>query len=150
MQPDSRLYADQGDSGLPNETLVKKYHIKSVIQQRSMQHKPLTDMDKRLNKWVAKICCKVERVLDKYEKAGLVVQALVIQVFPKLDTQHVLESIAYHLYRSPNIILKGIEGAWSLNNRLSSPYQPIHHKMDHDITAKTLSNNPKKIAKIIP
>ena len=68
MQPGYRLYADKGYSGRPNATLLKKYNIKSAIQRQFTQYKSFTDWAKRLNKWVANTCYKVERVWGQYEK----------------------------------------------------------------------------------
>ena len=107
MKPGSRLYADKGYSGLANETLLKINSIKSAIQEKSTPHQPLTDMAKRFNKWVAKTRYKVERVLGNIKSwprsSGARYSGL-----DKTHTQHVLEAITYNLYRSPNIILRGM------------------------------------------
>ena len=62
LKAGSRLYADKGYSGLPNESLLKRKNLKSAIQKKATRNNPLSFTAKRFNKLVAKTRYKVERV----------------------------------------------------------------------------------------
>jgi transposase, IS5 family len=106
LKAGSRLYADKGYSGLPNETLLKKKNIKSAIQKKASKNNPLSLTAKRFNKLVAKTRYKVERVFGSIKSWFRSSAARYIGL-AKTHTQHVMEAIAYNLYRAPNILLKG-------------------------------------------
>ena len=63
LKPGSRLYADKGYSGSPNETLRKGKNLKSAIQKKASKSKTLSAHDKKFNKLIAAVRYKVERVL---------------------------------------------------------------------------------------
>ena len=107
LKSGSRLYADKGYSGSPNEALLKKRNLKSAIQKKATRNNPLSPTAKRFNKLVAKTRYKVERVFGSIKSWFRSSGARYIGL-AKTHTQHVMEAIAYNLYRSPNIILKGI------------------------------------------
>ncbi|MGI2262251.1 IS5 family transposase [Candidatus Cardinium hertigii] len=102
----SRVYGDKGYSGLPNETLLNKKKLKSGIQKKGSRNHPLSPAAKRFNKLVSKTRYKVERVFGSIKRWFRSSGARYIGL-DKTHTQHVMESIAYNLYRAPNIILKG-------------------------------------------
>lgn len=103
----SRLYADKGYSGLPNETLLKKKKLKSAIQKKATRKNRLSPTAHRFNKLVSKTRYKVERVFGSIKSWFRSSKARYIGL-AKTHTQHVMEAIAYNLYRSPNIILRGV------------------------------------------
>ncbi|CAH2559671.1 IS5 family transposase [Cardinium endosymbiont of Oedothorax gibbosus] len=103
----SRLYADKGYSGSPNETLLKNKALKSAIQKKATRNNPLSPTAKRFNTLVAKTRYKVERVFGSIKSWFRSSGARYIGL-AKTHTQHVIEAIAYNLYRSPNIILRGL------------------------------------------
>ncbi|CDG49880.1 IS5-like element ISCca3 family transposase [Cardinium endosymbiont of Bemisia tabaci] len=106
LKAGSRLYGDKGYSGLPNETLLKKKSLKSAIQKKATKNHPLSPTAKRFNKLVSKTRYKVERVFGNIKRWFRSAGARYIGL-EKTHTQHVMEAIAYNLYRAPNIILKG-------------------------------------------
>lgn len=107
LKSGSRLYADKGYSGSPNEALLKKRNLKSAIQKKATRNNPLSPTAKRFNKLVAKTRYKVERVFGSI-KSWLRSPGARYIGRAKTHTQHVMEAIAYNLYRAPNIILRGI------------------------------------------
>lgn len=106
LKPGSRLYADKGYSGLPNESLLKRKNLKSAIQKRATKNKTLSTHAKRFNKLISSVRYKVERVFGSIKSWFRSSSARYIGL-AKTHTQHVMEAIAYNLYRAPNIILKG-------------------------------------------
>ncbi|MGI2298307.1 IS5 family transposase [Candidatus Cardinium hertigii] len=106
LKAGSRLYGDKGYSGLPNETLLKDKKLKSAIQKKGSRNHPLSPAAKRFNKLVSKTRYKVERVFGSIKRWFRSGGTRYIGL-DKTHTQHVMESIAYNLYRAPNIILKG-------------------------------------------
>jgi len=92
--------------GLPNETLLKNKKLKSGIQKKGSRNHPLSPAAKRFNKLVSKTRYKVERVFGSIKRWFRSSGARYIGM-DKTHTQHVMEAIAYNLYRAPNIILKG-------------------------------------------
>jgi IS5 family transposase len=107
LKAGSRLYADKGYSGLPNETLLKRKNLKSAIQKKASKNKPLSTHDKRFNKLISAVRYKVERVFGSIKSWFRKPHARYLGL-AKTHTQHLMEAIAYNLYRAPNIILKGI------------------------------------------
>jgi len=105
LQTGSRLYGDKGYSGLPNETLLKNKKLKSGIQKKGSRNHPLSPASKRFNTLVSKTRYKVERVFGSIKRWFRSSGARYIGM-DKTHTQHVMEAIAYNLYRAPNIILK--------------------------------------------
>ncbi|ROT47166.1 transposase, partial [Candidatus Cardinium hertigii] len=78
----------------------------SAIQKKATKHNPLSATAKRFNKLVAKTRYKVERVFGSIKSWFRSSGARYIGI-DKMHTQHLMEAIAYNLYRSPNIILRG-------------------------------------------
>lgn len=107
LKSGSRLYADKGYTGLPNETLLKKKNLKSGIQKKATRNNPLSPTAKRFNKLVSKTRYKVERVFGSIKSWFRSSGARYVGL-SKTHTQHVMEAIAYNLYRAPNIILRGV------------------------------------------
>ena len=107
LKPGSRLYADKGYSGLPNETVLKNKKLKSGIQKKASRNHPLSATAKLFNKLVSKTRYKVERVFGSMKSWFRSGKARYIGL-DKTHTQHVMEAIAYNLYRAPNIILRGV------------------------------------------
>ena len=107
LAPGSRIYADKGYSGSPNEKLLKSQGLKSGIQKKASRNSPLKTNAKLFNKIVSKTRYKVERVFGSIRSWFRSHGARYIGL-DKTHTQHVLEAIAYNLYRSPNILLRDV------------------------------------------
>lgn len=107
LAPGSRVYADKGYAGNPNEQLLKTKGLRTAIQRKSTKNKTLSHREKQLNHIISKTRYKVERVFGSIKSWFRSYGARYIGM-AKMHTQHVLEAIAYNLYRAPNSILRGI------------------------------------------
>ena len=107
IAPGKRIYADKGYSGLPNEKLLKSYGLKSAIQKKCTKNHAISTSEKLFNTMVSKVRYKVERVFGSIKSWFRSYTARYVGL-AKMHTQHVMEAIAYNLYRIPNILLKGI------------------------------------------
>jgi len=101
-------YTDKGyqvpDNVILLETAIKNRKVKNRIQQKGYRNKPLSYWQKRYNKIISKTRWVVERTfggMRQWFKSGV---ARYVGL-AKTHTQHLLEAIAYNLYRAPGIIM---------------------------------------------
>lgn len=102
------LYADKGYASKKNRTKLKEKKLKDRIQHKAVKNKALTKWEIFFNSLISKIRYKVERTFGSQKLlfgAGL---ARYIGL-EKTHTQHLMEAIAYNLYRSPGIIMSSRE-----------------------------------------
>ena len=87
---------------------AKGEKIKNRLQYKAYRNRPLNERQKKFNKLVSKERYKVERTFGSMVRwfgAGI---ARYVGI-EKMHTQHVMEAIAYNLYRSPGIVIsKGL------------------------------------------
>ena len=96
--------ADKGYKSEENDTVLKKKKLKNRIMHKAYKNKPLTERECRFNKGVSKIRYKVERTFGSmcsWFKAG---NARYVGM-EKMHTQHLMQAMAYNLYRSPGIVM---------------------------------------------
>ena len=104
LEKGSRVRADKGYSSKDNRKYLKEKGLKDGIMHKALKNKPLTNHQARFNKLVSKVRYKVERTfgsITRWFKASIaryVGQA-------KTHTQHLMEAIAYNLYRTPGIVM---------------------------------------------
>lgn len=98
------LSADKGYKVPQNDKILKERGIKNRIQHKAYRNKPLTRWEKKFNKLISKTRFVVERTfagMKRWFGAGIArYKGLALT-----HTQHVLEAIAYNLYRLPGIIV---------------------------------------------
>lgn len=97
------IYADKGYKTSANDQLLKEYELKNRIQDKAYRNRPLTSWQKKRNKLISKERYKVERTIGSKKKwfnAGVCRYV----GMAKAHTQHVLESIAHNLKRSPQLV----------------------------------------------
>jgi len=83
---------------------VKKRKVKNRIQHKAYRNKPLTQWQKEYNRLISKKRWVVERTfggMRRWFRCGV---ARYVGL-AKTHTQHLLEAIAYNLYRAPGIIM---------------------------------------------
>jgi IS5 family transposase len=104
----SACYADKGYQVPDNvkflKTPVKKRKVKNRIQHKAYRNKPLTQWQKEYNHLISKKRWVVERTfggMRRWFRCGV---ARYVGL-AKTHTQHLLEAIAYNLYRAPGIIM---------------------------------------------
>lgn len=100
----SPVLADKGYASAANEALLKDMGLKSRIQRKAYRNAPLSECSRAYNKLIGKDRYKIERVFGSISRwfGGLTARYVGLS---KTHGQHVLEGIAYNLYRTPGIIL---------------------------------------------
>jgi transposase, IS5 family len=100
----SRVRADKGYSSASNRAYLKSTGLKDGIMYKAVKNKPLGHHQIRFNKLVSQVRFKVERTfgsITRWFKTGI---ARYVGK-DKTHTQHLMEAIAYNLYRSPGIVM---------------------------------------------
>jgi IS5 family transposase len=99
LRAGSRVLADKGYCAQRNEALLDSRGLRSGIQRKAYRNKPLTRWAKRYNQLVGK-----ERVFGSIKRwfGGLTARYVGLV---KTHGQHVLEALAYNLYRLPGLIM---------------------------------------------
>jgi IS5 family transposase len=98
------VFADKGFKVPDNDSYLKEKGIKNRIQRKAYRNRPLTEREKKFNKLISKQRYKVERTFGgmvRWFGAG-VARYVGLQ---KAHAQHVIQAVAYNLYRSPGIIV---------------------------------------------
>lgn len=104
LPPGSRVLADKGYCAQANEAMLRSRGLRSGIQRKASRNKPLTIREKRYNRLVGKVRYKVERVFGSIKRWFGGLKARYVGLV-KTHGQHVLEAMAYNLYRLPGIIM---------------------------------------------
>jgi transposase, IS5 family len=99
-------YTDKGYKVPDNDELLKELKTKNRIQYKAYRNRPLSHWQKEFNRLISKERYKVERTFGSMKRWFGAGQARYIGL-AKTHTQHVLEAIAYNLYRTPGIIMSG-------------------------------------------
>ena len=104
LPPGSPVLADKGYASASNEALLKGRGLKSRIQRKAYRNAPLSKWARRYNKLIGKDRYKIERVFGSISRwfGGLRARYVGLS---KTHGQHVLEGMAYNLYRLPGITL---------------------------------------------
>jgi IS5 family transposase len=102
------LFGDKGYKVPANDQLLKDNKIKNRLQHKAKRNTPLTSWEKHFNKLISKSRYKVERTfggMSRWFGAGIAKYV----GLEKTHSQHVMEAIAYNLYRSPGIIMSNCQ-----------------------------------------
>lgn len=98
------VFTDKGYKVPDNDELLKGEVLKNRIQHKAYKNRPLTNWEKKFNTLISKSRYVVERTfggMKRWFGAGRARYKGLI----KTHAQHVLEAIAYNLYRSPGIVV---------------------------------------------
>ncbi len=104
VEKGSRIRADKGYCSESNRNYLKNNGLKDGIMYKALRNKPLNGHQIKFNKIVSQTRFKVERTfggISRWFKTGI---ARYVGK-DKTHTQHLMEAIAYYLYRSPGIIV---------------------------------------------
>ena len=96
--------ADKGYQSEKNQTLLKEKGYKQRIMKKALKGKPMGQWQKKYNQKISQTRFKIERTfggMSRWFGAGI---ARYIGL-AKTHTQHIMEAIAYNLYRSPGIAM---------------------------------------------
>ncbi|MDR2291852.1 MAG: transposase, partial [Prevotellaceae bacterium] len=83
---------------------LKDKKIKNRIMHKAVKNKPLSNREKQFNKLISKRRWVVERTFGGMKRWFRTGRAR-YKGLEKTHTQHLLEAIAYNLYRAPGIII---------------------------------------------
>lgn len=97
------FYADKGYASKANRELLKEKKLKDRIQKKAVRGRALTVREQFFNRLVGKVRYKVERTFGSINRWFNSRQAR-YRGLAKMHTQHLMEAIAYNLYRTPGII----------------------------------------------
>lgn len=96
------LQADKGYKSKRNDELLAKLGLVNQIMHKAYRGKPLSDQSKQFNKLISKTRFVIERTfggIKSWFKGGTTRYV----GLEKTHTQHLLEAIAYNLYRMPRL-----------------------------------------------
>lgn len=102
--PGTWIKADKGYKSEENDNEIKRRRLKNHIMHKAKKNKKLSERESKANKLISKIRYKVERTFGSIKNwfRGGVARYVGLE---KMHTQHLMEAIAYNLYRSPGIIM---------------------------------------------
>ncbi len=104
LPQEAKVKADKGYQSEHNENVLKGKGLRSHIMKKAYKNTPLKESEKRFNKLIGKVRYQIERTFGSMVrwfgagKARYVGKA-------KTHSQHIIESIAYNLYRAPRLIM---------------------------------------------
>lgn len=98
------IYADKGYKVPQNDACLKEKGVKNRLQHKAYRNRPLTDWEKQFNKMISQSRYVVERTFGGMKRWFGAGRAR-YKGKQKVHVQHVLEAIAYNLYRTPGLIL---------------------------------------------
>jgi IS5 family transposase len=98
------VYADKGYDSAENREILKRMKLKSRIMHKANKSHKLTDRERRVNIAISKTRYRVERTFGSIHLwfSGGCARYVGLA---KTHAQHIMESIAYNLYRAPRIIV---------------------------------------------
>ena len=102
------IKADKGYKSENNDKVVKEKKLRNHILHKAKKNKKLTRREIEFNKLISKTRYKVERTFGTIKKqfGGGIARYIGLE---KMHTQHLMQAIAYNLYRSPGIIMSCCE-----------------------------------------
>ena len=109
LKEGTTVEADKGYKSKENDEILKRMKLKNRIMHKGARDRELTQWEKKYNKAISKTRYKVERTFGSMRRWFDAGTARYIGL-AKTHAQHLIEAIAYNLYRTPGIIVsKGIE-----------------------------------------
>lgn len=102
------VMADKGYKSADNDLVLEKKKLKNRIMRKAKKNKVLSSHEIKFNNLISKVRYKIERTFGSIKRwfSGGVARYIGMD---KMHSQHLLEAIAYNLYRSPGIIMSNCE-----------------------------------------
>ena len=100
----SGVLGDKGDCSQADAELLRSRGLRSGIQRKAYKGKPLSVWEKRYNKFIAGSRYKIAQVFGSIKRWFGRLEARYVGL-SKTHGQHVLEAMAYNLYRLPGMIM---------------------------------------------
>ncbi|MBR8706962.1 IS5 family transposase [Bacteroides pyogenes] len=98
------VYTDKGYDSAENKKIIGKLKLKSRIMHKGTKVRKITEREQRINVAISKIRYRVERTFGSIHRWFLGGVARYVGL-EKTHAQHMMEAMAYNLYRSPGIIV---------------------------------------------
>jgi IS5 family transposase len=105
LKKGAKIKADKGYASTTNRQALKDRGFKDHIMHKAAKNKPLTQWQIKFNQIISKTRYKVERTAGSIKRWFNAATTRYIGL-AKTHTQHLMEAMAYNLYRSPNIVAK--------------------------------------------
>jgi IS5 family transposase len=105
LKKGAKIKTDKGYASTTNRQALKDRGFKDHIMHKAAKNKPLTAWQIKFNQLISKTRYKIERTAGSMKRWFNAATARYIGL-AKTHTQHLMEAIAYNLYRSPNIVAK--------------------------------------------
>jgi len=102
LKPRTPVYADKGYSSEENDNVLIAKKLKNRILYKAVKNKPLTELEKQINKKISQTRYKIERTFGSISRWFKVSGARYVGK-TKTHSQHLLQAICYNLYRMPII-----------------------------------------------
>lgn len=102
LKPRTPVYADKGYASEENDNVLIKKRLKNRILYKAVKNKPLTKLEKQINKKISQTRYKIERTFGSINRWFKVSGARYVGK-SKTHSQHLLQAICYNLYRMPII-----------------------------------------------
>lgn len=100
--------ADKGYKSEENDNVMHKLKLKNHIMLKASKNRSLTNEELKFNKLISKTRYAVERTFGSIRRwfGGGTARYVGLE---KMHTQHLMEAIAYNLYRTPGIIVSNCQ-----------------------------------------
>ena len=98
------VYADKGYDSAENKETLARMKLKSRIMHKGTRAHKITEREKRINVAISKIRYRVERTFGSIHRWFRGGTARYVGL-AKTHAQHIMEAVAYNLYRTPGIIV---------------------------------------------
>ena len=98
------IFADKGYDSRANREALSRMNLKSRIMHKGTRARKVTEREKCINVAISKIRYRIERTFGSIHRWFLGGVARYVGL-AKTHAQHMMEAIAYNLYRSPGIIV---------------------------------------------
>ena len=102
LKPRTPVFADKGYASAENDEALIIKKLKNRILYKAVKNKPLTELEKRINKTISQTRYKVERTFGSISRWFKVSGARYVGK-AKTHSQQLIQAISYNLYRIPII-----------------------------------------------
>jgi IS5 family transposase len=104
LKPRTPVFADKGYASAENDNVLITKKLKNRILYKAVKNKPLTQLEKRINKTISQTRYKIERTFGSINRWFKVSGARYVGK-AKTHSQHLIQGICYNLYRMPIVEL---------------------------------------------
>jgi len=101
LKPRTPVYADKGYASEENDNVLIAKKLKNIILYKAVKNKPLTEIEKQINKKISQTRYKIERTFGLMNRWFNVSRTRYVGK-ANTHSQHLLQAICYNLNRMPN------------------------------------------------